>query len=295
MRKNIFSDNLSQVSILVYTESFLDEETSFLYFNNAGKLDDIQVYYMPLLDKGNRRLSVVTGLYRSWCQENRTFTAIEFPQCSGIVNGYYPANPDKTDYDNGKLAEESILQGESYCNLFNYVVCSDEWCKRHKEYKSVISFSNCKEILRLFLVWKKRFLLSEHFTCDETMYYIYHHKNLFGELQNFWSACVASDCISEWANALDNRLLLLSICVDNAKIETYKSQNNTTAMYLKYHISYLLLLSTGIFDNLAWLINNLYSLKMEENERTKNDLVNKDFRKKAKQKSLRIPSKNKRK
>ena len=72
MRRNIFSDNSSQVSIFVYTESFLDEEPSFLYFNNARKLDGIQIYYMPVLDNQNRQLPIVTGAYRSWCQEGRT-------------------------------------------------------------------------------------------------------------------------------------------------------------------------------------------------------------------------------
>ena len=288
MRRNIFSDNSSQVSIFVYTESFLDEEPSFLYFNNARKLDGIQIYYMPVLDNQNRQLPIVTGAYRSWCQEGRTFTAIEFPQYSGIVNAHYPANSDRTDYDNNKLAEEKILQDESFSNLYDYVVCSDKWCQTHRNFRSVISFSECKEVLRLFLIMKKRFTLCEHFSCDETMYYVYHHKNLFDEFQNFWSACVASGYISDWANALDNRLLLLSMCIDNAKIEAYKTQNNATAMQLKYHISYLLLLITGTFDNLAWLVNNLYNLGMEEKERTKIDLLKKEFRQKIEKKSFRI-------
>ena len=59
-------------------------------------------------------------------------------------------------------------------------------------------------------------------------------------------------------------------------------------MYLKYHVAYLLLLITGTLDNIAWLINNLYNMGMEENERNKVDLLSKDFRKKLQPKSSRI-------
>lgn len=285
MGKNIFSNNSDQVSLLIYTESFLEEDASFLYFNNANKLNIIQVFYMPLLCTPSHDLPVLTGTYRSWCQDNRNFTSIIFPECSGIVSEYYPANPDATDFDNNKLAEKNLLMGNSFSDLFDYIVCSDSWCQRHKDFVAVISFSECKEILRLFLIMKKNFAINANLVCDETLYYIYHHKELFSEFQNFWSACVANGSISDWTVALDNRLLLFSICVDNAKIEAYKVQNNTTAMHLKYHISYLLLLITGTFDNLAWLINNLYGLELE---RLKIDLLKKEFCQNIKCKSVRI-------
>ena len=57
----------------------------------------------------------------------------------------------RQDYDNNKLAEEKILQDESFSNLYDYVVCSDKWCQTHRNFRSVISFSECKEVLRLFL------------------------------------------------------------------------------------------------------------------------------------------------
>lgn len=288
MGPNIFSNNLSQISVLVYTESFLGDELSFTYFHNAGKLEGIHIYYMPVVGDANGSFLVETGVYRSFCQEGRTFTAIQFPQCSEVVYTHNAAGSSKTEHENNRLAEERILQGESPLELFHYVVASDQWCKSHARDSWVISFSTCKEILRLFLVNRKRFWLTEHASCGETLYYIYYHKRLFASFQTFWSACVAGGNLTDWAEALDNRLLLFSICLDQAKIEAYKDQNNATAMYLKYHISYLLLLITGTLDNLAWLINNLYNMNMEENERNKVDLLSKDFRKKVQPKSSRI-------
>ena len=157
MGPNIFSNNLSQISVLVYTESFLGDEPSFTYFHNAGKLEGIHIYYMPVVGDAKGSLSVETGVYRNFCQEGRIFTVIQFPQCSEVVYTYNAAEPGKTVHDNNRLAEEQILQGESPLELFHYVVAADKWCKGHAGDSSVISFSTCKEILRLFLVNRKDF------------------------------------------------------------------------------------------------------------------------------------------
>ena len=164
---------------------------------------------------------------------------------------------------------------------------SDEWCKEHKEYDSVLHYSEAKEILRLFLINNKQFEVVNNFFCGEFLYYVYRHKVLFQEYQNFWSSTIQNknETDIDTASALENRLLLFSMCIDNVSIEAYKIQNNTTAMHLLYHISYLLLLITGTFDSLAWIINNLYGLGFEVKKRQQIDLINKDFRKAVKLKS----------
>ena len=114
---------------------------------------------------------------------------------------------------------------------------------------------------------------------------------MFREYQNLWSSILKSknNTDIDTANALGNRLLLFSMCMDNASIEAYKKQDNITAMHIKYHVSYLLLLITGSFDSLAWLINNLYDLGFEIKKRKQIDLINKDFCKAVEQKSSLLP------
>lgn len=284
MEKSIFEKSTCNVTILVYTKSFLCQKNSFLYFENANKLNSIQIYYMPLLCASSKKLPISTGIYKNNVNNNRVFTSIQFSTLSTVVSTEYPADNSKTDAYFNQKAEAEILSGQAP-DLFDYVVCSDEWCVEHKDHKFPVSFSECKEILRLFLVAKKDFALDEHHSCDEFTYYVYRHKFLFHGFQNFWSACCSHDQISDWAVALDNRLLLLSSCIDNAKIETYKLQTHTTAMHLAYHISYLLLLVTGTFDNLAWLINNLYNLELDK---MKIDLLKREFHHAIKNKSSRL-------
>ena len=284
-KRNVFSDPPEEISMLVFTQSFLSNTEAFVYFNNANLLRRIKIYYMPLSTKANETLPIEMGTYHHKKEETAICTSIEYSNCSGLICVSRATSQVKPDIELDAFAEEIILRDKSHSQLFDYVVASDRWCDEHKDYDSVICYSDAKEILRLFLINKKEFELTPHFTCDETLCYIYRHNILFQEFQNFWVSTIENNKEIDTASALNNRLLLFSICIDNARTEAYKIQNNTTAMYLKYHISYLLLLITGAFDSLAWLINNLYKLGLENVDRLKIDLLKKDFRKAVRQKS----------
>lgn len=136
------------------------------------------------------------------------------------------------------------------------------------------------------MINNQKFFITPHYQIDELYYYIFRHKYLFKNFQHFWSSNIHS--LDEYNDALDNRLLQFSICLDKVKSLLWLKQNNITAMHLKYHISYLTLLATGIFDNLAWIINNYYNLELDKKCRLSIDLRKKDFIKVTKAKSTTI-------
>ena len=284
---NIFSEMPERISMLVYTQSFICDKDSFLYFKNANLLKSISIYFMPLLNKHGQSLPIETGYYKHTPEENAIRTSIEFSDCaSGLfVSSNVPQK--KAEDDLNEKAEKCILHNRLN-DLFDYIVASDAWCEEHEEHDNIVSYSEAKGILRLFLIQKKEFELVNNYCIDEFLYYIYRHKELFQEYQNFWSSILKgkNNVEIDTANALGNRLLLFSMCMDNASIEAYKAQNNTTAMHIKYHVSYLLLLITGSFDSLAWLINDLYGLGFEIKKRNQIDLINRDFCKAVEQKLL---------
>lgn len=285
-KKNVFSDASDRISILVYTQSFLYDNNVFQYFSDANLLKSIRIHYMPLLVKPEESLPVDTGIYRHTPRGDTISTIIEFSDCSSRVFISSNSQRRKTEDELKETAEKCILHNQLN-RLFDYIVASDDWCKEHKEYDSIVSYSEAKEILRLFLIHKKEFEMVNSLYFDESLYYAYRHHALFPEYKIFWSSILKgkNDTDIDTANALGNRLLLFSMCIDNASIEAYKTQNSITAMHLKYHISYLLLLITGTFDSIAWIINNLYSLGFELKKRRQIDLINKDFRKAVEQKS----------
>lgn len=280
-KRNAFSDNLPEVSVLVHTQDFIKDNGALQYLRNANKIKGIKVYFMPVLST-NTTLSLETGKYTHFKDGLITSVVLDFADCGCVVSMHSDISVNIDDKEIYRLAEKSIINGELVTDLFDYVVVRTNFANKEKCNVPVVSLEQCKEILRLFLVHRKQFWVSGHYCIDETFYYIYRHKKLFSEFQNYWSAVCESGEIDDWSDALDNRLKLMTICLDQCKIEAYKAQNNTTVMYLKYYLSYLMLLITGTFDNLAWIINNKYSLKLD---RMKIDLKGKKFKESIKDKS----------
>ena len=283
-KKNVFSNNVENISILVYTENFLNNSSAIKFFSNVNKIPQIRIYFMPVLSK-QKVCSLTVGEYSHFSHGVFTNVAIKFPDCSEVVSIHRNLPENIDDIDIYRLSEDNIIHGQFVSDTFDYVVTERGLLEHEKCDIPVISLERCKELLRLFLVQRNQFWVSEHHKIDETFYYIYKHKQLFSEFQNYWQAVINKKETDDWADALDNRLCLITICLDQCKIETYKTQNNVTTMHLKYHLSYLLLLITGTFDNLAWIINNNYQLNLRRNNI---DLRSSQFKKKIKGKSIAI-------
>lgn len=260
------------ITLLIHTESFLDDLDSLQYLYNASKYKDINIYFMPVIN--TKKTKIETGKYNHFKCNGFLETSISFSDWSSVICIHGKSNLNLSEAELDSLAEKSILSGEMASDVIDFIVSNNS--PQNANNMLVVPLFKCKEILRLFLINKKEFLIRENFAIDETLYYIYRHKQKFSEFQNFWSAICDTGTIDDWADALDNRLNLLMRCVDYCKIECYKNQNNSSAMHLKYHMAYLMLLITGIFDNLAWLINNLYGLKLEHSP-LKIDLIKRDF------------------
>lgn len=284
---NVFSSHSETISVLVHTESFFNDIIALDWFMNANKLKSINIYFMPIL-ADDIDVPVVTGVYTNNEVGCRVQTSIVFDDCSSVlyVHGYSKNNFDDETYY--AETEKYVIKGDLSTDMFDYIVVKNKENQNDGNVIPVLDFNECKEVLRLFLVYKKDFAITEYRCVDETFYYIYRHKQIFSKFQNFWSATWSKNGMHDWEVALDNRLWLMTICFDNCKIEALKEQNNVTVMQLKYHISYLLLLVTGTLDNLAWLINNLYELKIEEGDRRKIDLIKSAFKKIVKKKSLEL-------
>lgn len=283
-KKNVFSDNANRISILVHTEKFLDDSSALEFLCNANKLSHIHIYFMPVLTE-QKTFNLNIGKYSYFKDGIFTNVVINFADYSGVISIHHHLQEDMKDIDIFRLSEESIINGQLASDQFDYVVTREVFTDQEKCDIPVIMLERCKEILRLFLVNGKQYEVREHEYIDETFYYIYKHKQVFSEFQNYWSAVIKKEVNCNWADALDNRLCLLVMCLDQCKIETYKRQNNVSVMHLKYHLSYLIMLITGTFDNLAWIINNQYELKLD---RMKIDLKGGRFKNAIKEKSQAI-------
>lgn len=281
-----------KISILIYTESFLGHTDALEYLKNVASFDAFEVNYLPILDD-KKESDLATCKYKHIRERNIIYSVIEFENGSGCIgthNRILHENFDSlTDNELNKLSEKIIIEGNTYAAPFDVVVVSDKWAsKKTLPQDQVLSFSQIKEFIRLYMIGKKKFHITPNYYIDEFGYYIFRHKCLFKNFQCFWSANIQS--LNEYNDALDNRLLQFSICLDKVNSLLWLKQNNITAMHLKYHISYLTLLSTGIFDNLAWIINNYYNLELDKKSRLSIDLRKDKFIKVVTTKSINIAS-----
>ena len=81
---NVFSNHLDTISILVHTESYLEDTSVLEWFVNANKLNVINVYFMPVL-ASDVEVPVPTGTYVNIKTNGRVHTSIELDDCSGIL------------------------------------------------------------------------------------------------------------------------------------------------------------------------------------------------------------------
>ncbi len=153
---------------------------------------------MPIISDGNEN-HFETGAYKHHREQTMVLSSLSFPLCSSIVSIHHTVNIDATDAELSMLTEKSILQGKIVSDLFDYIVTGNEAPVSGSV--PVVDLTRCKEIMRLFLVHKGMFFVSEHVEIDETYYYIYRHKVVFSELQNFWSASINANRLDDWIDA----------------------------------------------------------------------------------------------
>lgn len=157
-------------------------------------------------------------------------------------------------------------------NMFDLIILKEEDIKQLNPNKKLICEDDVLEQVRLYMLNQKLFYIKERYTTDETFYYIYKYKKVFMYYQYLWSVLCEADSelkkhkLFEYADSLSTRLEFYCRACDQTKIECLKSPNNLTASYTKYNFGYLILIMTGIYDNLAWIINDIYDMNIRKEE-----------------------------
>ena len=124
--------------------------------------------------------------------------------------------------------------------------------------------------IRILLTNQGIFYTSPGGTVNEGFYYLYRYKKIFGDYQLAWSTAVAVSTSTQvksdlyWQlDSLAGRLDAVCRALDKTLFFALKKANNDTLDNALYHLGYLILLSAGIFDDLAWLINFRYAIGLE--------------------------------
>jgi len=120
--------------------------------------------------------------------------------------------------------------------------------------------------IRLLTTGKNIFLATPRLRVDEGSYHVYRARVLFPEFQCAWTAAAYSALpteVSDQLGSLGQRLRFILQAVDQVSYHSLKQANNNTEDHIIYHLAYLVMLATGVFDDLAWTLRFLYSLPLD--------------------------------
>lgn len=130
------------------------------------------------------------------------------------------------------------------------------------------------EKLRILLVNGGVFFVSPNYRVGEWLYYLYRYKKLFSNFQLAWSISMYAqqiqddniESLNRQLKSLSQRLNLICRASDKAMYFSLKTPSHDTTDEVLYHLSYLVLLITGTFDDLAWIIKYRYSLELNDKQ-----------------------------
>lgn len=235
---------------------------------NINELNEVWVVFSPTEDKELEELiqneyQCEIGKYDA----NEKFIGINYSHYQSIVmyiwKDSFENKLKKVNNSNLNSIDLSIMEDED--SEFDFVVMSLNDLGKIGNYCKAVDIDDIIEKIRLFMLNKHCFYVSKHYKIDETFYYLYRYKKTFSEYQRIWGNVYNIRGISEWVDSLAQRFEFYCRASDKTKIECLKAPNNTTASHIKYNFSYLILIMTGIYDNLAWIISIIYDLEIDKN------------------------------
>lgn len=121
--------------------------------------------------------------------------------------------------------------------------------------------------VRILAVNSGLFYVQPKTTVNEGFYYLYRFKKVFQSFQKAYTAAPFSERVPVDAckqfDSLAQRLELICRAADHASHFALRRADNDNQDRALCHTAFLIMLITGAFDDLAWLIAHMYSIKVD--------------------------------
>lgn len=162
-----------------------------------------------------------------------------------------------------KLTNEDLLFSKYY-NIF--IVDKNDPFIKLGYIKNVKTINEAKRQIGISFSNNNIFLFRPHYKVNEGYYYLIRAMKDFPLFQKPWFLIIKLR--SKYSKALENMNSLSTrfkfICRSYEKTIFFaiKQPNNDTFENMLYHFGFFIMLCTGAYDDIAWLINNIYDLKL---------------------------------
>ena len=129
---------------------------------------------------------------------------------------------------------------------------------------NIVTARQALELVRIILTAHGQFYVTPQLPISEFEYYIYRSKTLYGEIQHAWTIAVHAKVISEglynYLESLQGRLNFICRAYDSIAFSSLMTTSVDTQTRQLYHLAFLVMLATGVFDDLAHIISEFYKL-----------------------------------
>ena len=134
---------------------------------------------------------------------------------------------------------------------------------------NIITAEQALELVRILLTAHNRYYISAELTVNEGFYYLYRFKRLFKEFQYAWTVATyaqgkgLSEKIYDYLDSLGRRLEFICRAYDKVAFFSLKTANHDVQNNQLYHLAYFVMLITGVFDDLAHIIEEFYYIRIK--------------------------------
>jgi len=112
------------------------------------------------------------------------------------------------------------------------------------------------------------FEIVPNYRANEGFYYLYRFKKVFRSFQKAYTTAVLGGVIPlaarEQLESLAQRLEFICRAADHASFFSLRRADNDNQDRMLYHAAYLVMLITGVFDDLAWFLAHMYSVNVNK-------------------------------
>lgn len=261
LRFLIHSDSLSK--------EILSKDSEAYRLVRLNNFREIEVMSLPVTDDRVRNCLIDNGLILT---EYYTYNGgVGLKGSDGSVHNVAYKAPDNL-WENIAPDSTVTLADIFASNICDYIVVreGDPALEKKNIAANIVTAEQALDITRVLMASHGRYYISPRtFPVGEGFYYLYRFKKLYKSYQFAWTVAVhthgkeLSEAIYDQLDSLSRRLEFLCRAYDKIAVFSLKTVNWDIQHNQLYHLAYFVMLSTGVFDNLAHIIKEFYQLEIK--------------------------------
>ncbi len=251
------------------TDEILAEDSPVNRLVKLNRLKEIKIIPLPTADNNLRKRFADNGLVFTeyFLYESRVVLKVSDGSIHNVTSpnaNRLPENLWEEIICNSKVTLSDLLASD----IGDYLVvgATEPSLKCKVARNSIITAEQALEIVRIILTAHGRFYFSAEEPVEEWLYYLYRYRNIYKEFQHAWTVAAyahekgPSEKIYDYLLSLGTRLEFICRAYDKIAFFSLKTANSDNQNNQLYHLAYFIMLITGVFDDLAHVINEFYHM-----------------------------------